>query len=76
LPAGAWQITILAASGALQAGVTADFDGQPAALPAGPNAALTIRTATPGWHRLTLRAGPQAAPTVLQRFLITAATQA
>ena len=70
LPAGAWQISLLTTSGPLPPGIAADFDGQPAGLAADKNSALLVRTATLGWHRITLRAGPQAASFAPQRLLI------
>ena len=75
LPAGAWEITILTAAGPLPAGIAAEFDGRAATLQGDKNAVLTVRTAAPGWHRLTLRAGEGAAATV-GRFLVTQGAEA
>ena len=70
LPAGAWQITLQTGSGLLPPGIAADFDGQPAGLAADKNSALVVRTANAGWHRITLRSGPQTAPFAPQRLLV------
>lgn len=72
LPAGEWQIYPRALSGPLPPGVLADFDGQPAALaqPDSASAHLFVTTAAPGWHRLTLRPGEQAALFAPRDFLI------